>query len=209
MPNWKIHLEVGKRLNKYLNLKDNQYNEFLLGNILPDINNSYIVSDIKVRIGHDITHFDDKRDYKHHLAFINKYQSKIKEPIYLGYYVHLYTDYLFNRDFYDLVRDRKITNIEKDKLRMIKQDDFKVFNNKYIDNTIKIDNIGNILRKIDIEEVNVCESDLLNIINYLNNTPLFNGTYQIYQEEELDKLLDKVIVIIKNDLESIFNKGEK
>ena len=46
MPNWKTHLEVDKRLNNKLKLKDNEYIEFLFGNILPDINNAFIVSDI-------------------------------------------------------------------------------------------------------------------------------------------------------------------
>ena len=38
MPNWKIHLEVANRLNskiKYSGLKEE---EFMFGNILPDIN---------------------------------------------------------------------------------------------------------------------------------------------------------------------------
>ena len=45
MPNWKIHLEIAKRLNKKFNYTQNKLEEFYLGNILPDINNCFIVKD--------------------------------------------------------------------------------------------------------------------------------------------------------------------
>ena len=63
MPNWKTHLEVAKRLNSKLKLKDNEYIEHLFGNILPDINNAFIVTDISNKISHNITHFN-KDTYK-------------------------------------------------------------------------------------------------------------------------------------------------
>ncbi len=209
MPNWKIHLEVGKRLNKYLNYKNDEYQEFLLGNLLPDINNTYIVKDIKKRVGHSITHFDSGEDFRHHLAFFNKYQDKILEPMYLGYYVHLYTDYLFNKNFYEMVEQRKLNYIEKDTLRIFKQHDFKVLDNKFINNTLDINNISSITKRITIEEVALCENDLVNVINYLNNTPFYKGDYKIYNEKELDDLLDETIDVIYNNIKVLFNNREK
>ena len=46
MPNWKVHLEIAKRLNEKFKYTENQLEEFNLGNILPDINNCFIVKDI-------------------------------------------------------------------------------------------------------------------------------------------------------------------
>ena len=203
MPNWKIHLEVGKRLNNYLKYDDVGYNDFLLGNILPDINNCYIVKDIKKRIGHATTHFDDNESFKHHLAFLSKYQDRLHEPIYLGYYVHLYTDYLFNHTFYNMIKKRKLDYIEKDTLRIMKQHDFKLFNNKYIDNTIKLDNIDETLNKIDIKEVDVCKEDLENVIKYLNNTPEYNGEYKFYTDEEMEEVLNIVVDKIIDNIKTI------
>ena len=209
MPNWKIHLEVGKRLNKYLNYKNDEYQEFLLGNLLPDINNAYIVKDIKIRVGHSITHFDKGKDFRHHLAFFNKYQNKILEPMYLGYYIHLYTDYIFNKNFYEMVEQRKLDYIEKEQLRLLKQHDFKVLDNKYINNNLEINNVSLMTKRITIHEVDLCENDLENVINYLNNTPFYKGNYKIYTEKELDDLLDETIDVIYNNIKVLFNNREK
>ena len=98
MPNWKTHLEVAKRLNNKLKLKDNEYIEFLFGNILPDINNAFIVSDISNKISHNITHFN-KDTYKGYSDFYDEYKDYMNNKVVLGYYTHLYTDYIFNNDF--------------------------------------------------------------------------------------------------------------
>ena len=166
MPNWKIHLEVGKRLNKWLKYEKSDYEEFLLGNLLPDINNGFIVSGIKKIKKHEITHFDNKKDFQHHLFFLKKYFGNIKEPLYLGYYVHLITDYYFNYHFYtEKIVHYDISNYSKKEITEMKQHDFKLFNNKYLYNTIKISDIKNVLNKIKIDEVKIDEEDIKKVIN--------------------------------------------
>ena len=76
MPNWKTHLEVGKKLNKYLKYNTKEFNMFLLGSILPDINNSHIVTDISTKIGHDITHVRKQKNPSY-IEFYNKYSEEI------------------------------------------------------------------------------------------------------------------------------------
>lgn len=44
MPTWGMHLLVAKKLNKKLKIKD--YNLFLIGNIITDINNGYLVQNV-------------------------------------------------------------------------------------------------------------------------------------------------------------------
>ena len=59
MPNWNVHLEVAKRLNKKLRYRKDYLSLFLIGNIMPDINNCFIVKDISKRKNHNYTHFND------------------------------------------------------------------------------------------------------------------------------------------------------
>ena len=200
MPNWKVHLEIGKRLNKSLGLKDNAYQEFLLGNILPDINNSFIVPDISINIEHGITHFDNKNGYRHYLYFRRKYQDKMHEPIYLGYYVHLLTDYLFNQSFYSRIEKENNMELNFNSLARLKQKDFKIFDNNFISNTISLSDIPSLLSKITMDEVKLREEDLVRVKDYLDNPQVFDGKYQMFTEEELEKLLDNVILKITNNI---------
>ena len=78
-------------------------NIFTFGNILPDIPNEYVVKEITHHVSHVRTHFEvdvlivehmEKRyDLKN---FEEKYKSKFSNPLMLGYYVHLLTDYFWN-----------------------------------------------------------------------------------------------------------------
>ena len=52
MPNWKVHLEIAKRINQKQNYTGKELEEFNLGSILPDINNCYIVTDISKKLDH-------------------------------------------------------------------------------------------------------------------------------------------------------------
>lgn len=201
MPNWKVHLEIGKRLNRYLKLDNKLYQEFLLGNILPDVNNGFIVNKINNKIDHYTTHFENDAGYKHHLLFLDKYKDKMNEPLYLGYYVHLFTDYLFNNNFYE---SKKRESLDKESLRIMKQHDFKLLDNQYIKNTISKEVIPNVLAKIAIDEVEITKEDLINVIDYLENTPLYCGKYQFYSLQELQNLLENVVNTIYEDIKSSF-----
>ena len=96
MPHWKTHIEIAKRCNEFLKFNKNDYTLFLFGNILPDINNGYIISDIVTHIDRNYTHFKDNDSHKIYLNFYNEYKNNIKNPMILGYYCHLYADYSFN-----------------------------------------------------------------------------------------------------------------
>ena len=133
MPNWKTHLEISRRLNEKYKFNDKDYELFLIGSILPDINNSYVVTDISQKIGHSVTHFwnQEKPSY---ICFYNKYQQDIDEhnPVFVGYVTHLYTDYTWNNNFYTSVSKRNFIEKDKEKLRILKQSDFKIYNNKFV-----------------------------------------------------------------------------
>lgn len=195
MPNWKVHLEIGKRLNKYFNYDKEDFNLFLLGSILPDINNCYIVTDIEKQIDHEITHFGTYKELNY-ITFYKKYKDKIdnKNPLFNGYIAHLYTDNMWNRNFYNKIQNLEGLPEDRDEIRKMKQSDFKIYNNKYIENTIQIDNMNKALEEIrKIDEVAITEGDILKVIDFLNNQKVYEGQFKFHSMEELDKLMDDTI----------------
>ena len=85
MPSWNIHLEVGERLADKLKFAGKKRKEFLLGCLLPDINNGYI-NHVEIEKPHELTHF--AYDEKSSLNFYAKYKREVdkREPIFLGYF---------------------------------------------------------------------------------------------------------------------------
>lgn len=197
MPNWKTHLEISKRLNQYYKFNEKEYELFLVGSILPDINNSYVVTGISEKIGHKVTHYVDEAvpTYK---VFYEKYKKEIDEhsPIFVGYVTHLFTDYTWNNNFYTLVAKRDFYEKDRENLRILKQSDFKIFNNKFVQNHIDIkhnsyeDILGEIAR---IPEVRVTADDLKRVDDFLKEDNLYDATYQFFSEEELDVLLENTV----------------
>lgn len=194
MPNWKIHLEVAKRVNDIIKYDDKSYNEFMIGNILPDINNCYLVKDISSKIPHSSTHFYPV----HHEGFYEKYKNFFDNPVVVGYYTHLYTDYLWNSDFYS--KFKNVNNLSDDDVRILKQKDFKIYNNDFVNNTIKIYDLDELIRKISIiDEVSIIKQDIINVCEYLDKKVIFDeGNYSFYNKCNLDCLLDYTVENIKN-----------
>ena len=87
MPSWPIHIAIAHKVNKKLNLND----DFILGSVLPDILDGYIIKSSNItdknlshfRINHKIS-----LDY-----FLEKYHDKLNNPIVLGFLVHLITTF--------------------------------------------------------------------------------------------------------------------
>ena len=190
MPSWNIHLEVGKRLNKKLKL-DNDL--FMLGNILPDINNGYIVKGISKVLSHSYTHYteDNMYSYKNYLK-----ENKLDNPLLIGYYIHLYTDFLFNNDFYNRIN----SDLEHDKIRKMKQNDFKKFNNNFLNNKLDID-ISKCIKYVNkMKRISITEKDLELVENYLNERKKEDLEYNFYNEDELNDLLNRTVDKIYNEI---------
>ena len=97
-----IHICVAKEINKTLNKNQSK---LLLGSIAPDL--SKIVGENKIK-----SHFLDKNDNIPNIGkFILKYNDSLSDDFVLGYYIHLYTDYLWFKNFIPKVRE----NIPEDK----------------------------------------------------------------------------------------------
>ena len=62
MPSWGIHLEIANRV--YKKLENIDKNLFMFGNVMPDINNGYVIKDVNKIISHKKTHYDGEKDFK-------------------------------------------------------------------------------------------------------------------------------------------------
>lgn len=144
MPAWITHLVTANKVFEKLNVEDK--NSFLFGNIMPDILNNHIVKNTKEHKNYETTHFSKSiiiNDIEHEIPnidnFFKEYRYKMKNPIILGYYMHLLTDYYWNytsfKNFFKgnngLVEVKFVNgdvNIyKKEDIAKIKQDDFKIF----------------------------------------------------------------------------------
>lgn len=203
MPSWKIHLEYAKKINKYLKFENEAYTLFLVGSILPDINNGYLVPNVSRKIEHDITHFGKYNDAKSYKQFYNIYHKEIEnmEPLFLGYLFHLYVDYRWNKDFYNKVKNIKRDEQKKEELRKAKQSDFLLYANNYIENYIEVESVTFVIDECrKIKEVSIDVQDILEAIAELNTYSKYNAVYTFYTKEKLDKLRNSTFNGIKRML---------
>lgn len=205
MPSWNIHLEAGIRLADQLKLSGKKRKEFLFGCILPDINNGY-VNKVKVKKHHGETHY--AYDQKSSLNFYaeNKPQIDAKDPLYLGYLFHLYTDGFFNYDFYRTIKRHKLgegkTHEEK---RAIKHHDFWLYDTNfyhYLD--LKPSDLEYLTaRANEISITEVAPEDIVDVEQILFENKLGKAMkgqkYQFYSKKRLDNLLEDMIESFTND----------
>lgn len=205
MPSWNIHLEAGKRLLLKLHFDEKKEKEFLVGCLLPDINNGYINKPSVVK-EHGETHY--AYDQKSSLNFYAENREKIeaREPIYLGYLFHLYTDGFFNYDFYRNVKRHPLgegkTHEEKQR---IKHHDFWLFDTKFHHKLgISADEARELAKKAnEISVVEIRGEDLMDVEAVLLrddlNEALKNDDYIYYSEKGLFDLMEDMIESFCND----------
>ena len=199
MPSWNIHLESGEKLAQKLHFTPEKKREFLVGCLLPDINNGYINSPKFVYSHHD-THY--AFDEKSSLNFYADYSEKIRErePIFLGYLFHLFLDGYFNYDFYYNSKHSPITqNLDEDKKRDIKHHDFWLFDTNFhhtLDLTPemveKIVPLANQIKSINVTAEDLLEIDRILKDNHLNDS-ILGQPYIFYTKESLNQLLENAI----------------
>ena len=86
-----IHIAVANELNKKMNFDKSR---LLLGSIAPDI--SKLIGEDKVK-----SHFLDstENNIPNIRKFLEKYKDKMDNAFVMGYFIHLYTDYLWFKYF--------------------------------------------------------------------------------------------------------------
>lgn len=203
MPNWKVHLEIAKRINEKLKYTDADLEKFNLGNVLPDINNCYIVTDISKKIDHKYTHYQDTKTEPSYINYKKIFKNEIyDDPLLLGYYIHLFTDYTWNDYFYTQYgKDERIKNLTHDEKRKIKQDDFKVYNNLFMDNKPRFSHFDElIVASKKINRISIIKEDIEKVEKFLKNQEKFNCDYKILSKEILDSKMNGTIENLENEL---------
>lgn len=210
MPTWAIHLSIAKKLNTKLNLSKD---EFLFGNILPDIPNGYYIKDISSIISYNETHFIPVDEDKYincpkipkYELFLDKYSNYIKNPVILGYYVHLLTDYYFNKE---IINNYITLGVNVD-FNTIKQFDFKLLEKYLINKTdIKIPKYNEKIYFDSIKLLKLTKDDIKKTINYLNNKYYkdnikSNDEYKLIPFNELLKIYEGCIEFINSEIEKL------
>ncbi len=205
MPSWNIHLEAGERIAKKLRFNKIEKQEFLFGCLLPDINNGYI-NNPKVTKPHRETHY--AYDQKSSLNFYaeNKAEIDAKNPIYLGYLFHLYTDGFMNYDFYRTIKRHPLgvgkTNDEK---ADIKHHDFWLYDTNF-HHELNIDpeaakKIAKKASKINAVQITAEDIEEINAILRRRdlNDDIKNDEYIFYSKDTLDNLVEDMIESFTND----------
>ena len=205
MPSWNIHLEAGNRLADQLKLSKPKRKEFLLGCLLPDINNGYI-NKVKTKKHHEETHY--AYDQKSSLNFYaeNKERINMRDPIFLGYLFHLYTDGYFNYDFYRTIKRHPLgEGLDHAAKRDIKHHDFWLYDTNFHHRLgIKPSELkslaacANEVPATDITPEDIADVERILVSDELNSV-LKTDPYQVYTKERLDDLLDDMLESFTND----------
>lgn len=120
-----IHIAVVKEINKDLKMKEK---ELFLGAIAPDISKQLGESKVK-------SHFllNDKSDLPILDNFLDKYQDNLNNPFIMGYYIHLFTDYLWFKYFIsEITNDNNyIKLLNENKITCSKEEISKLIYNDY------------------------------------------------------------------------------
>ncbi len=217
MPSWPIHISLANKLNKKLKLG----NEFILGNVLPDVLDGYIFIPSN-RTDKNLSHYrtDKKIDFD---LFLSENKNKLDNPIVLGYFVHLLVDKFYNNytsvnhfvkkedGIYVLLNNNELIKKSDDTLSM-KQDEYKKYgkmlaDNKLLGNTINLDNLSLDYLK-DLSRFDYSFSDIkktTKIINDWINSDIIipEFSYKIYSESELDKLYNDCYLYVLDYLSKL------
>ncbi|MBO7132227.1 hypothetical protein J6V85_03175 [Candidatus Saccharibacteria bacterium] len=206
MPSWNIHLEAGKKVARKLKFSGAKRKEFLFGCLLPDINNGYI-NRVSTEKPHESTHY--AYNQKSSLNFYADHKKEIdsKEPIYLGYLFHLYTDGFFNYDFYRTIKRSPLgEGLEREEKRKIKHHDFWLYDLNFHHHLgIKSQSEAKTLAVSAnrISAVKITPEDILDVEKVLIKNELGeklkNDKYIFYTKERLDNLMKDMIDSFSND----------
>lgn len=224
MPSWITHLVTANKIEK-----NNEKNEFIFANIMPDILEGYNVKEVSNIVKDYQTHYPRKKiingisiPLPNIEEFKEQYQNKMQNPIIRGYYCHLLTDYYWNtytyeRYFEDFDKEQDLVKIKLkdgnesiikwDDAVKIKQKDFKNFTN-YLKNNeeILLPSYHNKIKKYseELKEFEFTEKDIKNTIIFIREMmekqKEEEEEYQMFTKKELVEKLEESILFIEERL---------
>lgn len=205
-----IHICVANEINKVLKRDDRK---LLIGTIAPDI--SKLIGESKY-----YSHFLDDIDNNipNLEKFLNKYKCYLDDDFVLGYYIHLYTDYLWFKYFIKkVIKGNYIKELDGNLVKYTKKSFLYYVYNDYSNLNIQLINKYNFPLKIFYEEI----PDIKNIINEIPMDKLnlivdkvgvliedaSNGKKYLFDIDDIVNFIDDCKVIILKELENIYEKS--
>ena len=142
-----IHIAVAKKINEQLKMNEK---ELFLGTIAPDIS-KHIGQDRK------ISHFLDENRIPNLNLFLKKYNNSLNIPFIMGYYIHLFTDYLWFKYFFNEITNlnTSITLLNGDTLKCSKEEINKLIYNDYTNLNILLIEEYNLDLSLFYEEIEI------------------------------------------------------
>lgn len=170
-----IHIAVAKEINKDLKMNEK---ELFLGTIAPDISKQLGESKVK-------SHFllNDKTDLPIFDKFLDKYKNNLNNPFIMGYYIHLFTDYLWFKYFIPEITNSSdyIKVLSGNKIKCTKEEVEKLIYNDYTNLNISL-----------IEEYD------LDLSLFYEDIEIPNIKFDEIPLNKLQIIVDKMGVIIEN-----------
>ena len=170
-----IHIAVAKEINNNLQMNEK---ELFLGAIAPDISRQ--LGETKVK-GHFLPNADT--DIPILKKFLNKYGDKLTNSFIMGYYIHLFTDYLWWKYFIPEITNSNdyIKLLNGRQVKCNKEEIAKIIYNDYSNLNILL-----------IEEYN------LDLSLFYENIEIPNINFEEIPLDKLHILVNKMGIIIEN-----------
>lgn len=215
MPAWGVHLVTTKEILDRVDIKEK--NDFIFGNILPDIENGYLVKGISHTLTHKESHFDQfpLTKYDSQDVFLRSYGNKLDNKVILGYVVHLLTDNLWNKNYYErkvIYENGKIAGVkltngqilkgDYDVVRILKQKDYKIYADSLFRTSEFVEPVFDkelVNKSNEIEIININEDDIKKSIQYIQDekeksiSSNIDEVYQSFNKAEIKQFMSDII----------------
>ena len=170
-----IHMCVAQEVNKVLKVKDEK--NYMLGSIAPDI--AKIVNRLKSESHFSSIINSDVPDIDY---FLSKYKNEIYKEFGLGYFIHLLTDKLWYKDFFEkLVSGNSLKLLDGTIINVSHEEMIKILYNDYTNLNIDLIDLYNLDLSLFYEPFKLQSSNIKEV-------PM----------EDMNLLIDKMGVIIEN-----------
>lgn len=207
MASYIVHVAVAKELNKKLNRNENK---LLLGSVAPDISKC---------IGEDrhISHFIDEEESNipNIERFLSKYKYDLNDDFVMGYFIHIYTDYLWFKYFMsEIIKDGTITKLDGsvvklngDMALMYIYNDYTNLNIQIIEkydldlegiNNYKDIEIKHIINEIPYDKFNILFNNILDILINSKKRKEF-----VFNISNIDRFIDMSVELIYSEIEDL------
>lgn len=204
-----IHICIANEINKKIK-RDSRL--LLIGTIAPDI--SKLIGESKVKShflgdwGYNVPNLD---------KFLAKYRGNLNDDFVLGYYIHLYVDYLWFKYFIPkIIEGNYIRELDGTLVKYNEETFTKFVYNDYTNTNIQLINKYDFPMKIFYEKVPKIDSiieeipmDKLDII--VNKTGVLienakNGTKYLFKIDDVITFIENATEIILKDIKTLYDE---